>query len=541
LSQETPKFTLPFSIPSQNRHEKISDETEKAAVWCLSELERKKGGGIVTRQAPERVNFITKTCYPLWIVPFHEVNLILDGLNKTAHTLSHPMIRDLPDFMDGAERSSSSREAYAAFLSENINYFQVSDKKEDRKTIEGLITDTEFLKDFNTYLSKEEPFETSTDLLVLPSVIDETSISSVLDELENLKASFTDEINDLSKIMKLLNTTTKGFARAIQSEIKATREAFNDELKKHRGPVEEKVREIRGKCDEQITNTSKEFEKELLRLQKERVKREKTRDQITVRIANSEAEIKANAKSKNAAGERKWKEQREKLKKELAAVESEIKRVEKETKETEDKKTLEIITIKSECNTQVLEASKELMEIESSRDAKIRLLQQETNKMAELTSTIIKQADATAKLREAAITALDNLGIPQKHKQQSLIYLPFYLVCFRSEARNRYLIVPPSTVNSVKLLVKLKGALGRAKIKQLLSPQSDAIASFLSRLPSIMEQNAVFEREIGQAGARVDLLRRDDANEQILRGLEQLKTEGWFSEKEYETFTQKLA
>jgi hypothetical protein len=55
-----------------------------------------------------------------------------------------------------------------------------------------------------------------------------------------------------------------------------------------------------------------------------------------------------------------------------------------------------------------------------------------------------------------------------------------------------------------------------------------------------MEQNAVFEREIGQAGVQVDLLRRDDANEQILRGLEQLKTEGWFSEKEYETFAQRL-
>jgi hypothetical protein len=160
--------------------------------------------------------------------------------------------------------------------------------------------------------------------------------------------------------------------------------------------------------------------------------------------------------------------------------------------------------------------------------------------MEELTTAIIKQMDNMAKLREASITALDKLGIQQKQKKLSVIYMPFYLVCFQFDSRKRYMVIPPSSVNSVKLLVKLKGALGKARIKQLFSPRSPAIASLLSKFPSLMEKKAMFERETNEAGAKTDLLKASVAREQIESGLRQLRAEGWFSDKEYEAFTKML-
>lgn len=79
-----------------------------------------------------------------------------------------------------------------------------------------------------------------------------------------------------------------------------------------------------------------------------------------------------------------------------------------------------------------------------------------------------------------------------------------------------------------------------AKIKQLFSPRFKALTAFLNRFPSLLEKDAVFQREISEASDKVSMLKAGVAKEQILDGLKRLKDEGWFSEKEHETFKQQL-
>jgi hypothetical protein len=119
--------------------------------------------------------------------------------------------------------------------------------------------------------------------------------------------------------------------------------------------------------------------------------------------------------------------------------------------------------------------------------------------------------------------------------------VPFYLIGFQSETRKRYLHYPPSHANSVKLFVKLKGALGMARIKQLFSPRSVALANFLNRVPSMLEENAVLERETREAAVENSILGSQVRKEMIRHGLNRLKEEGWLSEKEYASFSNALA
>lgn len=539
MSQET-KLVLPFSTLASDRTEAFSDEVEKAAIFCLAELEREKGGGIVAKQSPEKMNFISKVSYPFWLLPFHETSLIFDGFKMTSLNLLYPIIQDIKAFIDGVERSRSSRQAYQAFLLDHSNCFQPSNE-EETKTIEGLITDATFQQDFNSYLSKTKPFNLpSSEIAVLPPMINEAFILSAHKELESLRAKFVNEVNNLSKSMKLLNAATKDFVETVQDEMKEVKDEFEKELEKRLGPVEGQVREIRRKCDAEITLASKSFEKELLQLQKEKVKREKTRDQLSRKIAHAQAQAKTSAARKDDVGERRWKEEKKRRKKEHSNVESEIKKLERQIKEAEDKKSSELFRIKSECDIKVQEATRELVEIEASRDAKVQILTQEMEKIEGLTATIIKQIDSAAKLREASIFTFEKYGIPRKYDQIALVYMPFYLVCFQSGTRKRYVYFPPSNVNNVKFSVKLKGVLGMAKVKQLFSPRSDAVVSLLNKLPFMLEENAVFEREVSEKAAKADMLRAKDASESIRSGLIRLKEEGWLSEKEYEAFNHEL-
>ena len=118
--------------------------------------------------------------------------------------------------------------------------------------------------------------------------------------------------------------------------------------------------------------------------------------------------------------------------------------------------------------------------------------------------------------------------------------MPFYLVCYKSESRRRYVHFSPSIVNSISFSVKFKGALGKAKIRQLLQPRSKTIVSLLNKFPLLMEQNVVFNREINEACAKTDILRTKNLRDSIRNGLEKIREEGWFSEKEYESFSQML-
>jgi hypothetical protein len=101
-------------------------------------------------------------------------------------------------------------------------------------------------------------------------------------------------------------------------------------------------------------------------------------------------------------------------------------------------------------------------------------------------------------------------------------------------------VFPPSVANSMSFIAKLKGALGKAKVKQLLVPRFKAVTSLLEGLPALIERDAAFAREIYEAGDKANLLKGASAREEIKNGLEKLKGEGWLSEKEYANFSQKL-
>ena len=535
------QFILPFSALSENRKEQFTEEMEKAAIFCFSEIERAKGGGLILKQPVEKPAFIAEICYPFWLISWSKFNLLFDGLSARAYNLTYTVIPDLKTFMENEERSSKTLETYMAFLSDNVNYFQTP-MPEEEMVIKGLVTDPNFLSEFALYLSEAKQVETSSpDLAMLPPTIDESTVSSITLELENLKSEFEEGLDDLYKNMKLLNKTTRNFVKTISSKIKTIKEEFGREIKKQESIITPKVNRINEEYDEQITKLTNDFEKRLLPVQKEKLKLEKTKEQTLNKIERCKIEAKTCAANKDVVGERKWKEKANESKKELSEIEAKIKELEGKMKEIEESRSLETFKLRSEWEAKVKEAKKDLLELESSRDAKIQIHKQEIEKLEKLTSTIIEQIGKMAKMREAKLAEFEKLGIEQKQKKNVLIYMPFYLVCYQSQSKRRYVPFSPSIANSISLLAKLKGALGRAKVKQLLVPRFRAITVFLNKFPALIERDAVFEREINEASDKADMLKINSMREQIGNGLKRLKEEGWLSEKEYEAFAETYA
>ena len=540
MTEKVAKLILPFSVLSESRTELFTKATERAAIFCLAELERQKGTGFVLKRAPREFAFIAEVCYPFWLVPWGKASLVFDGLNVASYTLPHHTVPNVEAFLNGVNRSSATREAYAAFLSDNLNYFQASENQKEKR-IDGLLTDSNFLQDFNMYISEAEQVKPPlSDIVLLAPTLDEPSIFSIKRELESLRTEFKKDANSLYKGMKILNATTKEYIDAAHSEIKEVEGEFNEKIEKRKPAVMERVEKIRRRYDEQVTRVSKRFEKELYRLAQEKVKLERTKALLLSKIERCEADIETCVVNKDSAGERRWKEELEQHKKELSRIERELKEAEERIKVPENAKKQEILRLKLEYETRIDEAMWELREIEASRDAKIRICEQEMKKLEEQTATIIGQMDKLAKLREATLDQLSKLGIKQKRNKYTLIHMPFYVVCYRVNSKKQYDVFPPSVANSMSFSVKVK-TLGRAKIKQLLAQRSKAITSLINKFPTIIEQNAVFEREINEAGVKANILQIENLRGSVRNGLEELKEEGWLSEEEHNTFSQTLA
>jgi hypothetical protein len=118
--------------------------------------------------------------------------------------------------------------------------------------------------------------------------------------------------------------------------------------------------------------------------------------------------------------------------------------------------------------------------------------------------------------------------------------VPFIVICHQAEQKKRYSIIPPSVVNAIGLTTKIKGVLGRAKIKELLDPRFKTITSLMETIQILTEQDALFETEIKELGAKNNILSQSGATDEIKKGLAHLKSEGWLSEKEHDAIREKL-
>jgi DNA repair exonuclease SbcCD ATPase subunit len=375
----------------------------------------------------------------------------------------------------------------------------------------------------------------------LSPIVDESLISSIIHELESLKSSFQADIEVLHEGIKFLNKATRNFVKTVRSSIKAVKEEFNLEIRKQEDIVKQKVNRINEEYDQQTLKLTKNFEKQLLPLQKEKVKLEKAKEEALKKIERCNIEAKACAVNKDSVGEKKWKEKANETKKELSQIEKQIVEIEDKMKKVEESKSAETFKLRSEWESKIKEARKDLIELEASRDAKIQIRKQEIEKLEGLTTNIIQQINNVTRIREEDLVNIEKIGIPQKYANPSLIYIPLYLACYQTEMKKRYVVYPPTAANSIGFTAKIKGALGKAKVKQLLTPRFKTMTSLLERLPTLIEKDAAFAREIHEFGEKTDMLKTTSTREGMRNGLKKLREEGWLSEKEYEDFNRKLA
>ena len=541
MPPEVVRFLLPFAVPAKDRQKRFTEKMEKAAILCLAELERQKGVGLILKKQPEEIAFIAEAYYPMWLVPWRRRTLLFDGLGIISHTFPYATLPDVKTFVNNVEGGTGNHEAYLAFLSNNLNYFQ-DFTEEEEKTIKGLVTSPDFIHNFTPYLPLAKRTKKSIpNKIFLSPTLDESEISSSIKEISKLRDRLTRDIADLHETMRLLNNAAKKYVRDFQKEIGKIREKLDRKITVLRHLVMKKIRKVQKEYDEKISLVSRDIEHQLHLLHQEYIKLEKTKQRKVANIDRCEAEIKSCKLRKDETGELRWRREIESCRKEISALDKNLKDLQEKIKDKESVKKAEISKIRAECDNEADKVMEDIREVEASRDAKIQIMQKEMESLQDLTSQIIEQTNKLVELKRQAINNLDQVGLQKRRRTYALTYIPFYLICYQTKSKRRYVTYPPSIAVSMGILTKFKGAFGVAKTKSLLQFRSESITNLINQAVLLLEKNPVFEKEIYDAGVESNILRTKELKKNLQKGLEKLKGEEWISESEFEVLTKPLA
>jgi hypothetical protein len=156
-------------------------------------------------------------------------------------------------------------------------------------------------------------------------------------------------------------------------------------------------------------------------------------------------------------------------------------------------------------------------------------------KLASETKLISDQISKLVKLREADIAQFDKLSIKSfsDTSDKALVYMPFYVISYNKETKNRYLIVPPSSMSAIDMSTKLKSVLGRTRIKSFLAPRFKELTFIAENIQMQSKKNSIFAAELKQLGGTNNILVMDWIYDEIDKGLMSLKNQGWLNDKEY--------
>lgn len=540
MNEQVSKLLLPFIVPAKDRKKSFGRDMERAVILCLAEMERKKSGGLVGDKEGEKLALIAQMFYPMWLVPWKERSLLFDGMGVAKYSVTYNVLPEVQEFIEDLEESSKTREVYSAFLSDSLNYFKnFAGGKE--KTVSGLVVNKEFIQEFMPYLEEMKTTKNeSSEKVFLAPALDKSTISSTVQDLLKTRKLVEKDIENLQKIMSLLNNTTKEHVETTRKKIEEVKRKFNKKIAELKPSVMEEIQRIKRKYNKKITKCTQKAKPHLRRLHKEHAKLEKTAEARKIKIERCEAEVKSCKLRKDEEAELRWKEEIKKCKEEISDLEKKIKALDKKLEAEEAAEKREIVELRAKCDEQVEEANKKLREEEASRDGEISMNQREIELLENSTATVISSINNLLMLKKKALDELNGLGFPKEQPEKALVYIPTYFVCYTKNSEERYELYAPSLAGSLGILTKFKGVFGGSRVKSLLKPRSKALTSFLNRLLVLLTQDPVFKKNVLDAGVEANIFGTNESRLNIAMGLKKLKEEEWISESELESLNKFL-
>ena len=526
------QYILPFVARSEKRSEPFSIEAETATVFVLSELERKSSR--LNTNKHEKSAYILKVGYPLLLIVKKNTTYVFDGLNRIKYDWTYYETSQIEDIVGNFEANFRIHEQYVKFLDTYQNFHQTLNSK--KMVCEGLIADNTLLNELDNYRSEViEIYDTQTTSVILPA-LKETEVTKIVDQIETLQSEFMEKTEKLKQLPELISKTTKKYIDGFNFESKATVEEAEAKIKAQKEVINPKIEKLTQEYKKQMEQLEKSVGKEQAPLEKQKMRIEKTIKERETNIEHYSKQAKLQAQRGNKRSEDNLKRKIKREQQELDENRSQNKKIEKQLKKLIEQKANETLKLKHIFDKKVQIERKPISILETLRDEKQEKFKQESKKLEKLTKLVIEELYGFITQQEKRLTNMYPLSLEtdSKLKNNAIIYVPFYIAAYsRANANSkRYFVFSPAlAADSPSFSSKLKGVLGKTKIKNLLNERFKAISALGEKLQIETATNSELETQIETLAQKSNILNMKSL---LTNGLLLLKEEGWLSETDYQ-------
>jgi len=521
-------LVLPF-IVDKSGEKPFTPELEPATVVCLAEAQRKKGG--LLSSSVEKIAFISKVHYPIWLVPWEDRCLLVDGLGIPSYEGAYAKPPDLKRFIEDLKRSSVSRGDFKEALGRHLETFK--DFIEVAKvSVKGLITQKGLLSALPEYLGKGKVLEDSSNesLDLIPPELGEEQALKACDKVVKLWRLIKGDVKGLQQALKLLDEMISLHEHGIQCEIERIREEYGRKISNLTLAIEDKVKKLIQKRDSEIKKVEKAIEKKLKSAMR-RMDRSKHKLQRLER--NEIAILKKIEHFKRKGREAKaayWGQKLRECRREIGNVEREIKSISSQIEKIKREGEERVKDVKESFERTISLEKERIRELEALRDSEIKGKQKELEELKFKAEHISSQIEELINRKEKyASTLRDETTIPLRLDETALTHIPLYLVKYEGEeGKARYGLHPPMLASSPKGILKKIRKIWRfsleSRIKLLISPFSKDLEKMLnSALIERIRKDEAFREKIDKICCSNNLLGKEDFDKLLTDGMNQLK------------------
>jgi hypothetical protein len=180
---------------------------------------------------------------------------------------------------------------------------------------------------------------------------------------------------------------------------------------------------------------------------------------------------------------------------------------------------------------------KKVADIEASRDSTIEAKQKEAEKLRLLSSQIVNFIERLVEQKRLQADKLKSGAISLQLEQNALVSIPLYLVAYQNHEKLQYHVFPPLRVMSSEGIVKkIENTIWSfrlaSRIKLFMQPRSEALNRLFTIALERTTADKVLSESLRELCASNNILTKPNFKEELTKGIEELKTEGWIKQEE---------
>jgi hypothetical protein len=515
-------ITFPFAVT-----ETVDEKTQLKALVNIPEhmilatiftdVEGDRKHRSFLSRSEEQVVFVAPIWYPIAIVPWlYDRDLVMDPMGVWEGKFDYERVADTEILVNELNSVNDIEDMKGAMARCRNALSRVAAK--EGIPVKGLFIHEEFMGDLLAHMHLVERAEARRGFL--RPRMDRERLESTVNTMRDLIQRTNADLGRLNDLSGFIHSKVGAWEATIDARIDQVTKDYDTRIDALRPEVEGNVKELEARKEEEIRALRAkiaDLEREVARLGTEVEKHHQEYERLRVHPQKRVEAERARALLDQARQAHKGVKQR------VHDAEAGITQADKQFK------------------TLIAREWDRINSLVREKTEWINALTAEKQAMQNAAADLLSYINDLLGRKRAELEHVESQGVvTPPFSRSDFVYLPFYVALLDQKGKRRYLVYPPMVAKKGKGIVdSMKSTFGGIVLP--LEPKTKQFEQvFKTGIEDALSRDHLFVEEVNRAAAESSAFNRADIQNVLLYGLEEMKRQGWITDKHVATLKERF-